>query len=83
MKLQEFNNYSIEERAEAIEALGTFLAVRTECDCSVCLFYMRDFFAEAWYDPENNEAILIRGFEGRILLEPYLEMIDVSELVNQ
>ncbi|MFD3002681.1 hypothetical protein ACFS7Z_20085 [Pontibacter toksunensis] len=59
-----------------------FLAIRTEIGCSVVLYHMSDFFVEVWYSPEDNQIALVHGFERRELLEPYLEMIDLAELIR-
>ena len=41
---------------------------------------MGEFFAEVVNDPEKNGIIMVRGFKGKPLVEPYADMADISEI---
>ncbi|WP_345159859.1 hypothetical protein [Pontibacter saemangeumensis] len=69
-------------RAALVWQHGRFLAIRTEMSCSVVLYHMNEFFAEVWYSPEDNQIALVHGFGSRKLLEPYLDVIDLKELME-
>lgn len=51
--------------------------------CSVLLYLMGGFFAEVWNSPEDNLIGLLHGFNSRQLLDPYLEVIDLEELMDE
>ncbi len=60
---------------------GRFLAIRQKNNCSVVLYHMSGFFAEVWYSTEDNQVALVHGFKDKQLLESYLELIDLGELL--
>ena len=82
MDFYAFNCISREERAELVWKHGCFLAIRLDMGCSVLLYHMGSFFAEVRYSPEDNQIALVHGFERRELLELYLSMIDIEELMK-
>ena len=82
MDFYAYNCLPRDQRAELVWEHGRFLAIRTEMNCSVVLYHMGGFFAEVWYSPEDNQIALVHGFERRELLEPYLSMIDIEELME-
>jgi len=41
---------------------------------------MDKFFAEVVYLADENQIILVRAFRSKFCLEPYLEMVDFSEI---
>ncbi|MFD2247290.1 hypothetical protein [Pontibacter ruber] len=43
---------------------------------------MPSFLAEVWYSPEDNQIVLVHGFVDRKLLEPYLDDLDLEELMR-
>ena len=82
MNLYQFNFYSLDKRAEMVWKHGSFLAIRHDGGYSVVLYHMGEFFAEVWYSSANNQAHTVRGFKSRKLLEPYLELIRLEDLVG-
>ena len=44
------------------------------------LYQVESFYVEIYFDEKMSEAKHIRSFEGTRHLEPYLRMVDVSEL---
>lgn len=82
MDFYAFNTLPRDTRAELVWQHGRFLAIRTEMDCSVVLYHMGGFFAEVWYSLEDNQIALVYGFKSRGLLEPYLELIDLKDLMG-
>jgi hypothetical protein len=82
MDFYAFNCLPRDQRAELVWEHGRFLAIRTEMNCSVVLYHLGGFFAEVWYSPEDNQIALVHGFERRELLEPYLNLIDIEELIE-
>jgi len=82
MDFYAFNYLPKEQRAALVWEHGQFLSIRLDMGCSVLLYHMGGFFAEVWYSPEDNQVALVHGFNNRQLLEPYLDMIDLEELME-
>jgi hypothetical protein len=82
MELYDFNHYQLAHRAALVGEQGQFLAVRQSGDCRVCLYTMGNFWAEVWYQAENNQIALVRGFKSQACLEPYLVLVDLSDLMS-
>lgn len=82
MDFYAFNCLLRDDRAELVWQHGRFLAIRSEMGCIVALYHLGGFFAEVWYSPEDNQIALVYGFNSRLLLEPYLEVIDLEGLVE-
>ena len=80
MDLYDFNRLNQEERDAAVMDKGTFIAARLSCGCTMCLYAMGKFFAEVVYLADDNQIILVRAFKSKFCLEPYLEMVDLSEI---
>ncbi|MFD3003980.1 hypothetical protein ACFS7Z_26730 [Pontibacter toksunensis] len=78
----QFNPCPRDTRANLVWQQGRFLAIRTEMGCSGVLYHMSGFFAEVWYSPEDNQTALVHGFESKKLLEPYLDRINLEELME-
>lgn len=81
MDLYDFIRLNQEQRAATVWEQGTFIAVRISCGCSMVLYSMGKFFAEVVYLPDANEVMLVRGFRSKYCLEPYLEMVDLSDIM--
>lgn len=82
MDFYQFNYMPRDQRAELVWGQGRFLAVRSYMGCIVALYHMPDFYAEVEYSPEDDQIALVHGFESRDLLEPYLDVIDLGELME-
>lgn len=82
MDFYAFNFLPKDERATLVWQQGRFLAIRFDMGCSVVLYHMPNFFAEVWYSPEGNQIALVHGFESKKLLEPYLDIINLEELMD-
>ena len=82
MEYYEFIGKTQAERSACIFEQGQFLIVRTVCEYHVVLYDMGKFFAEVWYHTIKNRIVKARGFRGLIPLEPYLDMIDISNLLE-
>ena len=80
MDLHQFNQQPLKQRAGILTRQGTFLAVRHRSQYVICLYHMNQFFAELWYEPRRHEFVLARGLQSGIYLEPYLELISLTEI---
>lgn len=82
MTLSRFNQKSQAQRAALVWEQGKFITVRLRGSCNICLYCMGKFFAEIWYRVADNEVHAVRGFISKACLEPYLEMVDLSDLTD-
>ena len=62
---------------------GNFLARRWEEEDAVGLYYMAgDFFAEVYYNGENNQIVNVDSFTSSAILEDYSHGIDLRDLTS-
>ena len=83
MTLTEFNKLSTEEQQKAVLMQGVFLAERKDPPLRMMLYDMGNFFVEVFYLRRNNKVAWFNGFNNTKKLEPYLQRIDVSSLLQE
>lgn len=82
MTLHHFNALAQDRQRKALLHKGVFLADRlTETFC-VYLFQVDKFYVEIFFIRENDEIVWIKSFESTDELEPYLEKINISSILN-
>lgn len=81
MELYDFNRHNQEERTALVWQHGEFISVRVSGECTLCLYHMGKFFAEIWYREADNVIDLVRGFKSTSCLEPYINMVDLSDIM--
>lgn len=47
-----------------------------------CSYHLEKLFVEVLYHPKGNE-VMVHGYERQACLEPYLEQIDISEVMER
>ena len=82
MTLSQFNTHSLAARLEIIWELGNFLAFRGRRGYRIALYDLGSFFAEIWYNPQTEYISLVRGYESKKALEPYLAEINLLEMFD-
>ena len=80
MDLYQFNKRPLGQRAGIVMKHGTFLAIRHRSQYIISLYHMNEFFAEMWYEPRRHDFVLVRGLRDKVALEPYLAMIQLSDI---
>ncbi|MCJ8167301.1 hypothetical protein MKJ04_20845 [Pontibacter sp. E15-1] len=80
MNLSQFNKQPLAQRAGILMEQGTFLALRHRSQYVICLYHVHQFFAEVWFEPRRHEFVLVRGLQGTVYLEPYLDQINLQDL---
>ncbi|MDX5435760.1 MAG: hypothetical protein LPK03_01100 [Pontibacter sp.] len=83
MNLSHFNRKPLEQRAYITVKHGVYLAVRYRSQYIIRLYHVDGIFAEVWYEPRRNKFVLARALCNSVGLQPYLEMIDISELLQE
>jgi hypothetical protein len=82
MNLTLFNTHSLAGRLEIIWATGNFLAHRGRRGYRIALYDLGNFFAEIWYNPENDYVSLVRGFTSSKVLETYVNKLNIVEMMD-
>ncbi|MFD2514975.1 hypothetical protein ACFSRY_13945 [Pontibacter locisalis] len=83
MNLYQFNTYSVAARLEIIWEHGSLLAYRCRRGYRIALYNLGSFFAEIWYNPENEYIALVRGFQSNKVLETYVPKIDLKRMLEE
>lgn len=80
MTFQQFRSLPKDIQRNVVKHFGVFLFGRTGVGVNVMLYQVESFYVEIYFDEKMSEAIRIRSFEDTRHLEPYLRLVDVSEL---
>jgi len=77
MTLYRFLSLEINEQADCVWR-GQFITSREENDTHILLYALDDFYAEVFYDTQQNKITYIKGFRANSHLLPYKSMISFS-----
>lgn len=81
MTLDEFTHLNERRQAQTLLERGTFLAERLYKNFSIFLYQLDNFYVEVYHNLRFDVMQGMRCFEDDETLQPYLESIDISELV--
>ena len=82
MNLYDFLSLTQERKEIVVWTQGNLLIVRQHREYSMYLYFIGNFFAEVLHRLADNQIVLIRGFKSKFGLDPYLEMVDLSDILN-
>ena len=82
MNLCEFRLMNLNDQAEITWEHGVLLDHREEGKQNMILYRINNFFSEIHYDQDMNEITGIKSFESDAGLQPYLDKIDLDELLR-
>jgi hypothetical protein len=80
MTLQRFKAATHFRQLDVISRKGVRLSARTYMGFEVILYQVDGFYAELFYDKKAGGVFVIRAFSTTLLLDPYLENIDIQSL---
>lgn len=83
MTLSEFRNLNEEKQREFFIKKAVLLGERKTQQYYILLFQLEGFYIEIFSCQKEHEVTLIKTFTTTKELEPYLNAIDISNLVNQ
>lgn len=83
MTLYEFNLLPKEDQRPTLWMEADFVVDRMEGKFTVFLYQLYSFYVEVWYDGNENEIYKTRSFSSTAQLEPYLNKIDITNLIYQ
>ena len=82
MKLSEFIMLSEAEKQQAALHLGVLVAKRKQLNGILFLFRLEDYYVEMTCNTVNRQVTQYHVFTGNTLLEPYLNQISISRLLQ-
>ncbi len=82
MDLYTFCGYSLDNRRSLVQKSGRFLLLRELGIYLVCLYDMRKFYVEVWYNTQTQKVFRVLPFTSTDYLEPYLEKVNLIHLSN-
>lgn len=82
MTLHHFKALAQDKQRKALLQRGAFVADRVTDIFCVYLFQVDEFYVEIFFLRESDEIVWIKSFECTDELEPYLNHINISSLLN-
>lgn len=83
MTLYQFNHLNEVEQEESVEDIGVFLANRNAGVLMFDLYQIDNFYIEfSYFINRNASKVMLRSFVDTNELHPYLDAIDVSDLLK-
>lgn len=82
MTAAQFDLLNIHDQESLIFLEGEFIAARQEPEFIVRLFQFDSFYVEFYYHQVQNHPVSVRSFTDVEKLEPYLDSIDLSDLID-
>ena len=83
MTLAQFNKLKIEEQQKAVLINGVFLGEHKDPPVRMMLYDMESFYVEVFFLSRYNKVAWFNGFQSTKKLEPYLQKIDVSSILQE
>lgn len=80
MKLCDYENLPEAEQLEHIQNDGVYIGKRWNKKNSLLLYQVNDFYVEVNYLKYRCYVYRIRCFRSTMLLEPYLDQVDIEPL---
>jgi hypothetical protein len=81
-----FNHYKTLNEGRQAEILweeGVYLGlIRSTKSLNVELYALHGFYVELYFDRITEDPVFIRPFNGTIDLEPYLDLIDIHDVLK-
>lgn len=83
MTLPYFTSLSKQQKQDIVLGSGLFVAERTDGPFRIMLYQLDDFYVEVYFFKRYHKAALLKGFDNMRHLEPYLNTIDISVLLQE
>jgi len=83
MKNHEFDALAQDQKMNILWKEGNYIADRKIPNYTIVLYELFCFYVEVWYEDNNfNEIDILCAFSNTDQLEPYLEKIDISDVIS-
>ncbi len=83
MTLHQFNKMDKKAQRTCLLMEGNFLDERQTLRHDVMLYELDGFYTEAYFLKNTNKLAFLKTFTDTSLLDPYLEQINLQELLQQ
>jgi hypothetical protein len=80
INISEFRVMPFEKKCDVVTYFGQYLTHRFLGECKVFLYNTDHFFVEVYYSSKYQKVLMINAFEQDAGLEPYLDIISLSDL---
>ena len=81
MTMYDFQLLPEQEQIDRLYQFGVYIGKRKEAFSIILLYQFESFYVEVHYRKYRSHVIKLHCFESTELLDPYLEQIDVENLV--
>jgi hypothetical protein len=81
MLLQEFKYETKQTKKQLILDYGVYIANKVKDQYILLLYQLDSFYAEVYYDYEEEQVGYIRTFNSTEELKPYLQSIDITPIL--
>ena len=81
MKIHDFQLLPEQEQIDILYQYGVYIGKRKEGFSIILLYQFESFYVEVFYRKYRSHVKQLHCFESTELLDPYLEQIDVENLV--
>ena len=81
MKMHDFQLLPEQEQIDILYQYGVYVGKRKEAFSVILLYQFESFYVEVFYRKYRSHVRRLHCFESTDLLDPYLEQIDVENLV--
>jgi hypothetical protein len=83
MTMVEFRQLELPEQIADLYEHGVYLGKRKEEELAVLLYQLDCFYVEVFYKTYRKDVLEIQVSESVLVLDPYLEQIDLEFLVSE
>lgn len=83
MALEHFKTLDKETQQDLVLAHGTFLAERVDGPFRIMLYELENFYVEVHFFNLYNKVAFFTAFDDIESLEPYLEQMDLSDVLME
>jgi hypothetical protein len=81
MTIYQYKVLQEKEQAEVLWEMGVHLGERFDGEHKILLYQIEGFYVEVFYHQEQNKLVRLRSFRNVDQLRPYLERMDITQLL--
>jgi hypothetical protein len=82
MKTAEFIKLTEREKENLLYKSGVYIGKRKTLDHSIILFQLEGFYVEVFYSKYRHQVAYMHISSDPEILDPYLQQLDVEELIS-
>jgi hypothetical protein len=83
LAFEDYLNLEEDLQTQVLSLDGVYLElIRNARNLNVELYALYDFYVEIFFDRETEEPLYLKAFKNVEDLEPYLELVDIAEVLG-